>query len=84
MSGDVTTSAIVAETQEPTHAKRVVDKPLPRRLRNILSLNDFEPAARRYLPHSVFTFVQSGVEVEITLRDNRAAFPDYHLIRRDL
>ena len=84
MSGDVTTSGIVAETREPAHAKPTAATPLPRRLRNILSLNDFEAAARRYLPRSVFTFVQSGVEAEITLRDNRAAFQDYHLVPRVL
>src|SRR5690349_8415677 len=57
---------------------------LPRRLRNILSLNDFEALARSYLPRSVFAFVQSGVEAEVTLRDNREAFNDWHLVPRAL
>ena len=57
---------------------------LPRRLRNIYSLNDFEAAARRYLPHSVFAYVQSGVENEITLRDNREAFKDWQVVPRVL
>jgi len=59
-------------------------KAAPRRLRNILSLNDFEVAAKRYLPKSVFAFVQSGVENEVTLRDNREAFKDWHVVPRVL
>jgi L-lactate dehydrogenase (cytochrome) len=78
----------ISDTQsvvEPTSvAARLERKSLPRRLRNILSLNDFEGAARRYLPHSVFTFVQSGVEAQVTLRDNREAFNDWHLVPRAL
>lgn len=56
----------------------------PRALRRIYALDDFEAAAKRYLPHSVFTYVRSGVEAEITLRDNRSAFDDYHLVPRVL
>ncbi|HEV7717426.1 MAG TPA: alpha-hydroxy acid oxidase [Arsenicitalea sp.] len=73
-----------AVIKEAVPSKAVRIRPLPRRLRNILSLNDFEAAAKRYLPHSVFVFVQSGVEAEITLRDNREAFNDYHLVPRVL
>lgn len=65
-------------------AVRLSRKSLPRRLRNVLSLNDFEAIARKYLPRSVFAFVQSGVEAEITLRDNREAFNDWHLVPRAL
>ena len=57
---------------------------IPRALRRIFALDDFEAAAKRYLPYSVFTFVRSGVEAEITLRDNRAAFDDWHLVPRVL
>lgn len=55
-----------------------------RRLRDIYSLDDFERIARRHLPKSVFTFVQSGVENEITLRDNREAFRDWQVVPRVL
>jgi L-lactate dehydrogenase (cytochrome) len=65
-------------------AARSVRQSVPRRLRNILSLNDFEPAARRYLPKSVFAFVRSGAENEVTLRDNRDAFEDWHVVPRVL
>ncbi|MCX7383136.1 MAG: alpha-hydroxy-acid oxidizing protein [Alphaproteobacteria bacterium] len=56
----------------------------PRRLRRVYCLDDFEEEARRHLPHSVFTFVRSGVEGEITLRDNRDAFNAYHVVPRVL
>ena len=58
----------------PAHTATATRNTMPRRLRNILSLNDFEAVAKRYLPRSVFAFVQSGVENEVTLRDNREAF----------
>lgn len=47
---------------------------LPRRLRGILSLNDFEAAARRTLPRPIFGYLQGGVEDNVTLRANHAAF----------
>ena len=55
-----------------------------RRLRAILSLDDFEVAARRHLPRSIFAFVHGGAEAEATLRDNRSMFEDYHLVPRVL
>jgi L-lactate dehydrogenase (cytochrome) len=57
---------------------------LPRRLRGILSLDDFEPAARRHLPRPIFGFVAGGTETNASLRDNRAAFEDYGFVPRAL
>src|ERR1700754_4548817 len=45
-----------------------------RRLKPILALDDFEPAARRFLPRSVFGYVAGGVETDWSLRANRSAF----------
>lgn len=59
-------------------------EPVPRRLRNVLSLNDFESAASRYLPRSIFAYVSTGSEAENTLRDNREAYRDYQLLPRVL
>lgn len=75
-------SSVADEVRAPPSpaARRAV----PRRLRNILSLNDFEAVARRHLPRSVFAFVQSGVENEVTLRDNREAFNDWQVVPRVL
>jgi L-lactate dehydrogenase (cytochrome) len=49
-------------------------KLLPRRLRNILSLGDFENAARRHLPRPIFGYISGGVEDNASLAENRASF----------
>ncbi|WP_454688090.1 alpha-hydroxy acid oxidase [Achromobacter aloeverae] len=47
---------------------------LPPRLRGILSLGDLEPAARRTLPRPIFGYLQGGVEDNVTVQANAAAF----------
>lgn len=47
---------------------------LPPRLRGILSLGDLEAAARRVLPRPIFGYLQGGVEDNVTLQANAAAF----------
>ncbi|MFI5446922.1 alpha-hydroxy acid oxidase [Polaromonas sp. UC242_47] len=56
----------------------------PRRLRKILSLDDFEDAARRHLPAPVFGYVSGGCETDASLHGNRTAFADYGLVPRVL
>jgi L-lactate dehydrogenase (cytochrome) len=56
----------------------------PRHLRRILSLDDFEEAARRHLPRPVFGYVAGAVETDWTLADNRAAFAEYGFLPRML
>lgn len=55
-----------------------------RSLRHVLSLNDFEEAARRFLPRPVFAYVSGGVEDNQSLADNRAVFREYGFIPRAL
>ena len=43
----------------------------------MLSLDDFEAAARRHLPRPIFGYVAGAAEDNRSLRDNRAAFDDY-------
>lgn len=50
---------------------------IPRRLRPILSLDDFETAARRLLPKPLFAYVSGGAEQGKSLRGNRAGFDRY-------
>jgi len=57
---------------------------LSRHLRSILSLDDFEHAARRHLPRPVFAYVSGGVETDASLRDNRAAFDELGFLPRVL
>jgi len=72
-------------------ARRANAPPLPRprplterRLRHFFSLEDFQKAARRHLPHMLYGFASGGVETDAALRDNREAFGDYALIPRGL
>ena len=53
-------------------------------LSKILSLDDFEVAARRYLPRPIFAYVSGGVEDNVTMRDNRAAFNELGFVPRSL
>ena len=50
----------------------------------ILSLDDFESAARRFLPRPVFAYVSGAVEDNVAYRDNRAAFDEYGFVPRIL
>ncbi|MGZ5148179.1 MAG: alpha-hydroxy acid oxidase [Burkholderiales bacterium] len=59
-------------------------KKAPRVLRNMLSLEDFEEAARRVLPRPIFGYISGGVETDASLRGNRAAFAEYNFIPRVL
>ena len=52
---------------------------IPRAMRGILSLEDLEPVAERFLPNCLFQFVSGGVETNASLRENRAAFQDLDL-----
>lgn len=53
-------------------------------LANILSLDDFERAARKHLPKPVFAYVAGAVEDYVSFRDNRAAFEEIGLVPRVL
>ena len=57
---------------------------MPRSLGGILSLDDFENAARRRLPRPIFQYVAGGVEDNVTMRDNRAAFSELGFVPRSL
>ncbi|HEY0296816.1 MAG TPA: alpha-hydroxy acid oxidase [Bordetella sp.] len=57
---------------------------IPRRLRGILSLDDFEAAARRRLPRPIFGYVHGAAEGNHSVRENRAAFGDYGFSTRVL
>jgi L-lactate dehydrogenase (cytochrome) len=55
-----------------------------RRLRRILSLDDFEPAAKRHLPRPLFGYVAGGVENDRAYGNNARIFQDFALIPRVL
>lgn len=55
---------------------------VPRRLKTILSLDDFEQAARRHLPRPLFGYIAGAAEDNTSLAANRSAFQDYSLKTR--
>ena len=70
--------------ETPTVAARHTEPDLPRSLRRILSLDDFEQAARRRLPRMLYGFVSGAAETDSSLRDNRAAFGELGFVNRVL
>src|SRR6476661_9709330 len=50
----------------------------------LLSLDDFEIAARRHLPRPVFGYVAGAAETDWSLDDNRAAFAEFGFLPRML
>jgi L-lactate dehydrogenase (cytochrome) len=72
---------------ESTPVKGIMQTPpaaLPRHLRRILALDDFEIAARRHLPRPIFGYVSGAAETNASLRDNRSAFEELGFVPRVL
>lgn len=57
---------------------------MSRSLSGILSLDDFEPAARAHLPRPIFGYISGAVEDNAALRDNRAVFDELGFVPRVL
>jgi len=64
----------VAASPQAAYGKRTG---VPRRLRKILSIEDFEHAARGHLPRPLFGYIAGAAEDNTSLRANRAAFQEY-------
>jgi L-lactate dehydrogenase (cytochrome) len=70
-------------TPPPTTVQRA-GSTVPRAMRRYLSLEDFEPTARRRLPKFLYGFVSGGTETDAAVRDNRRAFEEYGFVPRVL
>jgi len=77
-------STVERTARRHTGARAELDKTLPRALRMILALDDFEAPARRYLPRPMYGYVSGGTETNASLRANRAAFDDLAFVPRAL
>ena len=53
-------------------------------LKRLLSLSDFEGAARRHLPRPVFGYIAGAAETNAALHDNRRAFDEWGFVPRVL
>ena len=75
-------TSIISTTASPRAAS--ADRPLPRALARMLSLDDFEAAAKRRLPRPIFGYVAGAAEDNQSLRGNRSAFAQYSFSPRVL
>jgi L-lactate dehydrogenase (cytochrome) len=50
---------------------------IPRRMRNVLALDDLEPLARRHLPAPIFGYISGASETNASLHGNRKVFSEY-------
>jgi L-lactate dehydrogenase (cytochrome) len=57
---------------------------LPRALRSLLSLDDFERAAKKHLPRPIFGYVSGAAEDNRAQAMNRSAFDEYAFVPRVL
>ncbi|EFF75198.1 alpha-hydroxy acid oxidase, partial [Achromobacter piechaudii] len=78
----MTSSALPASHKDNTPG--VAARPLSRALARMLSLDDFEAAARRRLPRPIFGYVAGAAEDNQSLQDNRRAFAQYGFTPRVL
>ena len=83
MSGERSVSSDV-EAHRPQGVVNIAEGSLPRRLRRVLSLDDFETAARRHLPRPIFGYVAGAAETNTSLHDNRAVFGEWGFLPRVL
>ena len=56
----------------------------PRILERMLSLEDFEEEARRYLPRPIFGYINGGAETNAALRGNRAVWDEIAFVPKML
>ena len=75
---------VASADQVLVRPQTAAQKETPRGLRNILCLDDFEPAAQKWLPRPIFGYISGGVETDSSLRGNRSAFQELHFVPRIL
>ncbi len=78
----IITQADQSAIRATTSARPTVD--IPRHLRELLCLEDFEAPARGFLPRPIFGFISGGVESNAARDGNRAAFSEYEFLPRVL
>lgn len=76
--------AAAADTSPPPAIVARPENAVPRHLRRYLSLDDFEPAAKRLLPRMLYGYISGGAETDASVRDNRQAYQEYGLVPRVL
>jgi len=75
---------VVSADQVMVRPQSEAQRKTPRVLRDILSLEDLEAAAKRFLPRPIFGYISGAVETNASLRGNRDAFQELHFLPRVL
>jgi L-lactate dehydrogenase (cytochrome) len=78
------TTRIVAGAGAPTQGGTGTPSAPPGRFRRYLSLADFDRAAKRKLPHMLYSFIAGGVERDASVADNRSGFAELGFLTRVL
>ena len=85
MTSTTTANSTIAPQPDSAGGLSIVDKhALPRRLRNLLALEDFIERARSVLPRPVYGYVTGGVETNASLRGNRSVFDEIGFVPKPL
>ncbi|WP_233342808.1 alpha-hydroxy acid oxidase [Burkholderia cepacia] len=66
----------------PSKVENTTQQTMPRRLRRIFCLDDFEPAAKAHLPRPLFGYIAGAAETNASLDGNRRAFAKYRFVPR--
>lgn len=74
----------MVESCEASAPRSTLVEPLPNRLHTLLSLADFEVAARKHLPRPIFGYVNGGAEDNVARDSAAAAYRDWSLMPRVL
>ena len=77
-------SSVASADQVMVRPQAEAERKTPRVLRNILSLEDFEGAAKRVLPRPIFGYVQGGVETNTARDRSLSAFAEWEFLPRVL
>ena len=77
MASSPASSAAAASVAPPSQAAYGQRAGLPRHLQQILSLQDFEDAARKHLPRPLYGYISGAAEDCVSLQGNRASFNQY-------
>lgn len=86
-SPDTRTGSSSLSHDPADHESAGVSRPAPAKrgiLARMLSLHDFEHAARRRLPRPIFGYIAGAAEENAALADNRAVFDEYAFVTRVL
>lgn len=68
----------------PALPAAIAPEVLSRRLQRIFALDDFEKAAKGFLPRPVYGYVSMAAETNAAHRDNRAVFEEFGFLPRTL